>query len=135
MEHVGLPEHLEHAVATEYFGDYVQNGNENQAAQIAWLLRGCVAAKKLPVPAGQGGSEAKREYVRSGKEYQDAQTQKSPHEAGAKKPQSRGLVFSYRVGLFGDFVSLGLKHRLNNGGQVALIIFERRLNVRHCGLE
>jgi hypothetical protein len=41
LEHAVFPEHLEHALATAYFGDYVQSANRNQATH----LRGCVAAR------------------------------------------------------------------------------------------
>lgn len=93
LEHAAFLEHLEHGVATEYKREYVRKENASQVTQNAWL-RGyaCVVAwvhKSHQFPQ----HEAKREYVPEPNEYQDVQTQKSPHEAGAKKPQLRGLIF------------------------------------------
>ena len=93
LEHVGLPEHLEHGLATEYQREYVRKRNVNQAT----LLRGCVAtqvvAAWLLICYQFPWDEAKREYVPAWEAYQSEQTQKSPHKAGVKKPQLRGLVF------------------------------------------
>ena len=93
LEHVGLPEHLEHGSATEYQREYVPSGNRNQATHLRGCSgHGCVAAWLLfcyQFP----WDEAKREYVLAWEAYQSEQTQKSPHKAGVKKPQLRGLVF------------------------------------------
>jgi hypothetical protein len=93
LEHAAFPEHLEHGVATEYQREYVQKRNVNQAT----LLRGCVATQVVAAwllfcyqfPQ----CEAKREYVLAWKAYQSEQTQKSPHEAGVKKPTEVGWFF------------------------------------------
>ena len=96
LEHVAFLGTLEHSAVTEYFRDYVQNVNRNQATQNAWL-RGyaCVAAWVLRSHQFPW-CEAKRAYVLAWKANQSEQTQKSPHKAGAKKPQLRGFGFSYR---------------------------------------